>query len=70
MCASSGQEEEEEEEEEERRSYTATVVDVQVDPQRHRFGRSQTDFAVQAVAECQRKHSESQCIALAFRWRQ
>ena len=45
-------------------SDTATSVDVEIDPHRHRLGRSQTDFALQAIVECharRRKRSESQC---------
>ena len=45
-----------------RRSDDAAAVDVQVDPQRCRFGRSQTDLALQ---ECRpsfrRSRNESQC---------
>ena len=35
-----------------RRSDNATSVDVEIDPHRRRLGRSQTDFALQAIVEC------------------
>jgi len=35
-----------------RRSDHATSVDVEIDPHRRRLGRSQTDFALQAIVEC------------------
>ena len=35
-----------------RRSYNATSVDVEIDPHCRRLGRSQTDFALQAIVEC------------------
>jgi len=34
-----------------RRSDDATSVDVEIDPHRRRLGRSQTDFALQAIVE-------------------
>ena len=47
-----------------RRSDNApTSVDIDIDPHRRRLGRSQTDFAGQAIVECRarRKRNESQC---------
>ena len=38
--------------EEDRRSDNATSVDVEIDPHRRRLGRSQIDFALQAIVEC------------------
>ena len=35
-----------------RRSDNAHTVDVEIDPHRRRLGRSQTDFAFQAIVEC------------------
>jgi hypothetical protein len=35
-----------------RRNDNATSVDVEIDPHRRRLGRSQTDFALQAIVEC------------------
>ena len=35
-----------------RRSGNATSVDVEIDPHHRRPGRSQTDFALQAIVEC------------------
>ena len=35
-----------------RRSDNSTSVDVEIDPHRRRLGRSQTDFALQAIVEC------------------
>ena len=35
-----------------RRSDNATSVEVEIDPHRRRLGRSQTDFALQAIVEC------------------
>ena len=35
-----------------RRSDNATSVDVEIDPHCRRLGRSQTDFALQAIVEC------------------
>jgi len=35
-----------------RRSDNATFVDVEIDPHCRRLGRSQTDFALQAIVEC------------------
>jgi len=35
-----------------RRSDNVTSVDVEIDPHRRRLGRSQTDFAIQAIVEC------------------
>jgi len=37
-----------------RRSDNATPVDVEIDPHRRRLGRSQTDFALQAIVECRK----------------
>jgi len=35
-----------------RRSDNTTSVDVEIHPHRRRLGRSQTDFALQAIVEC------------------
>ena len=35
-----------------RRSDNATSVDVEIHPHCRRLGRSQTDFALQAIVEC------------------
>ena len=32
--------------------YYATAVDIEVDPQRRRFGRRESDFALQRLEEC------------------
>ena len=45
-----------------RRSDHATAVDVEINPQRHRLSRSQTNFALEAIVECRvAKQNESQC---------
>ena len=32
--------------------YDATALDIEVDPQRCRFGSSKSDFALQSLVEC------------------
>jgi hypothetical protein len=32
--------------------YHATALDIEVDPQRRRFGRRESDFALQRLVEC------------------
>jgi hypothetical protein len=32
--------------------YDATALDIEVDPQRSRFGSRKSDFALQALVEC------------------
>jgi hypothetical protein len=36
----------------------ATALDIEVDPQRHRFGRREPDFALQKVLECRASKPE------------
>ena len=47
-----------------RRSDNATSVDVEIDPRHRRLGRSQTDFALQAIVECR---AASEMIAVLLR---
>ena len=62
------------------RSDGATAVDVQVHPQHLRLGRSQTNFALEAIESARPERNESQwprgqsemnrsVVALAYRWR-
>ena len=32
--------------------YDATALDIEIDPQRYRFGSRKSDFALQALVEC------------------
>ena len=53
-----------------RRSDNATSVDVEVDPHRRHLGRSQTDFALQAIVECRGENEMNRSVvALACRCR-
>jgi hypothetical protein len=38
--------------------YYATALDIEVDPQRRRFGRSESDFAFQRLEECRALETE------------
>ena len=49
-----------------RRSDNATSVDVEIDPHCRRLGRSQPDFALQAIVEC--RAAEAKRVALLLRW--
>ena len=49
-----------------RRSDNATSVDVEIDPHRRRLGRSQTDFALQAIVEC--RAAKAKRVAVLLRW--
>ena len=49
-----------------RRSDNATSVDVEIDPHCRRLGRSQTDFALQAIVEC--RAAEAKRVAVLLRW--
>ena len=42
---------------EERRRHSSMLRDVEVDSQRRRLGRSQTNFALEATVECIQRHS-------------
>ena len=44
----------------------ATSVDVEIDPHRRRLGRSQTDFALQAIVEC--RAAKAKRVAVLLRW--
>ena len=48
------------------RSNNATSADVEIDPHRRRLGRSQTDFALQAIVEC--RAAKAKRIAVFLRW--
>ena len=59
-----------------RRSDNATSLDVEIvrlseiDPHRRRLGRSQTDFALQAIVECRGENEMNRSVvALACRCR-
>jgi len=43
-----------------RRSDNATSVDVEIDPHCRRLGRSQTDFALQAIVESARRRKRNE----------
>jgi hypothetical protein len=48
----------------------ATAVDIEVNPQRRRFGRSESDFALQALIECPAQlEKEGAEICRACVWR-
>ncbi len=49
-----------------RRSDNATSVNVEIDPHCRRLGRSQTDFALQAIVE--RRAAVAKRIAVLLRW--
>ena len=49
-----------------RRSDNATSVDVEIDPHCRRLGRSQTDFALQAIVEC--RAAKAIRVAVLLRW--
>ena len=49
-----------------RRSYNTTSVDVEIDPHCRRLGRSQTDFALQAIVEY--RAVEAKRVAVLLRW--
>ena len=49
-----------------RRSNNTTSVDVEIDPHCRRLGRSQTDFALQAIVEC--RAAKAKCVAVLLRW--
>ena len=49
-----------------RRSDNATSVDVEIDPHCRRLGRSQTDFALQAIVEC--RAAKAKRVAVLLRW--
>ena len=49
-----------------RGSYDAAAVDVEIDPQCCRFGRSQTNFALQGIVE--RRAAVAKRIAVLLRW--
>ena len=49
-----------------RRSDNATSVDVEIDPHCRRLGRSQTDFAFQAIVEC--RAAKAKRVAVLLRW--
>jgi hypothetical protein len=49
-----------------RRSDNATSVNVEIDPHRRRLGRSQTDFALQAIVEC--RAAKAKWFAVLLRW--
>jgi hypothetical protein len=49
-----------------RRSDNATAVDVEIDPYCRRLGRSQTDFAFQAIVEC--RAAKAKRVAVLLRW--
>jgi hypothetical protein len=38
--------------------YYATTLDIEVDPQRHRFGCRESDFALQRLVECHTLETE------------
>jgi hypothetical protein len=40
--------------------YYATSLDIQVDPQRRRFGCRESDFALQRLVECPEEKEESE----------
>ena len=46
------------------RSNNATSADVEIDPHRRRLGRSQTDFALQAIVECGESEMNRSVVAL------
>ena len=52
----------------EERLTNSTSVDVEVDPHRRRLGRSQTNFALQAIENAESEKNRS-VVALACRWR-
>jgi hypothetical protein len=39
---------------------------IEVDPQRHRFGGRESDFALQRLVECRALETEQ--VRLAFQW--
>ena len=47
--------------------YYATVLDIEVDPQRCCLGSCQSDFALQAVVECRALETERVRL-VALRW--
>jgi hypothetical protein len=46
--------------------YDATALDIEVDPQRCRFGSRKSDFVLQAWVEC--RALEPKFRLIAFRW--
>jgi len=52
----------------EERLTNSTSVDVEVDLHRRRLGRSQTNFALQAIENAESEKNRS-VVALACRWR-
>jgi hypothetical protein len=48
-----------------RRSDNATSVDVEIDPHCRRLGRSQTDFALQAIVECRAAEAKGVAVLIA-----
>ena len=46
------------------RSDNATSVDVEIDPHHRRPGRSQTDFALQAIVECRAAKAKRVAVLL------
>ena len=47
--------------------YYATALDIEVDPVRRRFGRRETDFALQRLEECYALEMERVRL-VALRW--
>ena len=45
----------------------ATDLDIEVDPQRRRFGRRESDFALQRLVECRALETERVRL-VALRW--
>jgi hypothetical protein len=48
-------------------SYYATALDIEVDPQRRRFCRRESDFALQRLEECRALETERVRL-VALRW--
>jgi hypothetical protein len=50
--------------------YYATALDIEVDPQRRRFGCRESDFALQRLVECRALETKpSDCVAMTFQLR-
>jgi hypothetical protein len=47
--------------------YYATALDIEVDPQRGRFGGRESDFALQRLVECRALETERVWL-IALRW--
>ena len=47
--------------------YYATALDIEVDPQRRRFGCRESDFALQRLVECRALETERVRL-VALRW--